>query len=68
MYYIPDSFIYSQVCVGLGFGALGAVLWTALLLCQTANDVHTAKIIMMLSQVYTYTYNYSQTNIHIYVK
>ena len=37
--------------VGEGFEALGAVLWTTLSHCQSENDIHTASVIMMLSQV-----------------
>ncbi len=37
--------------LGGGFDALGIVLWTALSYCQLENDIRTAKVIMMLSQV-----------------
>ena len=39
-----------QVNVGESFGALGAVLWATLDQCALHNDIHNAKIIMMLSQ------------------
>ena len=38
--------------MGDGFDALGAALWTALNYCQAENDVHNAKVIMMLSQTF----------------
>jgi hypothetical protein len=40
-----------KVDVGVGFMALGAVLWAVLMQCQASNDVHSAKVIMMLIQV-----------------
>lgn len=52
-----------QVDIADGFDALGLVLWFTLDNCQKNNDVHNAKLIMMLSQVsfhymHTYTYIY----------
>lgn len=47
-----NKFRSTKVDVGRGFTALGVVLWTALLYCQAANDVHCAKIMMMLSQTF----------------
>lgn len=38
--------------MGVGFNALSVLLWATLSTCQKENDVHTAKIIMMLSQVF----------------
>jgi hypothetical protein len=37
--------------MGAGFVILGVVLWDVLDRCKEDNDVHSAKIIMMLSQV-----------------
>lgn len=37
--------------MGPGWLALGKVLWKLLDNCKTENDVHNAKIVMMLSQV-----------------
>lgn len=49
---VLNQFRSRKVDVGLGFTALGAVLWEALSCCAAANDVHTAKIVMMLSQTF----------------
>ena len=38
--------------VGPGYYHLGAVLWVVLLRCLFDNDIHSAKIIMMLSQTF----------------
>ena len=38
--------------MGPGYYHLGAVLWTVLLRCLFDNDIHSAKIIMMLSQTF----------------
>lgn len=46
-----NQFRSRKVDVSGGFDALGVVLWHALARCQTENDVHTAKVLMMLSQV-----------------
>ena len=35
-----------------GFNALASVLWAALTMCSGHNDIHNAKIIMMLSQTF----------------
>ena len=40
-----------QVNVGISYGWLAAVMWLTLDYCHSCNDVHSAKIIMMLSQV-----------------
>ena len=37
--------------LGKGFEALGAVLWATLDHCMADNDVHSAKVVMILSQV-----------------
>jgi hypothetical protein len=43
----------SKKCdVGLAFHALNGVLWQALTECGKHSDVHTAKVIMMLSQTF----------------
>ena len=49
---VLNQFRSRKVDVGPGFTALGAVLWETLSCCATSNDVHTAKIIMMLSQTF----------------
>ena len=40
-----------EVEMGGGFSVLGDVLWNVLDRCKESNDVHSAKVIMMLSQV-----------------
>lgn len=40
-----------QVELGVGFIVLGNILWDALDRCKEDNDVRSAKVIMMLSQV-----------------
>eukprot|EP01032_Pedospumella_encystans_P009944 gene9944-11660_t len=47
-----NQFRSKKVEVGEGFCALGAVLWTTLSHCQAENDIHTASVIMMLSQTF----------------
>ena len=47
-----NQFRSRQVNVGISFGWLGAVLWTALDWCHSCSDIHSAKIIMMLSQTF----------------
>ena len=37
--------------MGLGFSILGTILWNVLDRCKESNDIHSAKVIMMLSQV-----------------
>jgi hypothetical protein len=46
-----NQFRSKKVDLQSGFSALVIVLWTALTYCQRQNDVRTAKVIMMLSQV-----------------
>lgn len=46
-----ESLGFIQVEVGPGWLALGRVLWKLLDNCKIENDVHNAKIVMMLSQV-----------------
>lgn len=46
-----NQFRSRKVELAGGFDALGVVLWKTLTCCQEQNDVHNAKIIMMLSQV-----------------
>jgi hypothetical protein len=48
---VLNQFRSKKVEVGLGFAALGAVVWYLLTKCLHVNDVHNAKIIMILSQV-----------------
>jgi hypothetical protein len=47
-----NQFRSKKVDVGDGFAALGAVLWDLLDQCSLSNDVHSAKVIMMLSQTF----------------
>ena len=47
-----NQFRSKKVEVGAGFPALGAVLWDLLDQCSVSNDVHSAKVIMMLSQTF----------------
>lgn len=49
---VLNQFRSRKVNVGDGFSSLGAVLWEALDCCFASNDVHTAKVIMMLSQTF----------------
>jgi hypothetical protein len=49
-----NQFRSKQVNVGISFGWLGAVLWTVLDFCHGYNDIHSAKIIMMLAQTFYY--------------
>jgi hypothetical protein len=49
---VLNQFRSRKVDVGSGFTSLGAVLWEALDSCTGSNDVHTAKVIMMLSQTF----------------
>jgi hypothetical protein len=46
-----NQFRSRKVELSSGFDALGVVLWNTLTRCQTENDVRTAKVVMMLSQV-----------------
>jgi hypothetical protein len=46
-----NKFRSKQVDVTPGYYYLGAILWAMLENCMQSNDVHSAKIIMMLSQV-----------------
>jgi hypothetical protein len=48
---VLNQFRSKKVEVGLGFAALGAVVWFLLTKCLHVNDVHNAKIVMILSQV-----------------
>jgi hypothetical protein len=48
---VLNQFRSKQVEVGLGFSLLGAVVWYLLTKCLHVNDVHNAKIVMILSQV-----------------
>jgi hypothetical protein len=50
-YLLLSLLFYVKVELSAGFDALGVVLWNALSRCQSENDVRTAKVIMMLSQV-----------------
>ena len=52
---VLNQFRSRKVDVGSGFTSLGAVLWEALDSCTGSNDVHTAKVIMMLSQTFYHT-------------
>lgn len=47
-----NQFRSQKVELTKGFDALGVVLWKTLSKCQDDNDVHTAKIIMMLCQTF----------------
>lgn len=47
-----NQFRSKNVELGEGFPALGAVLWDLLDHCREDNDVHSAKVIMMLSQTF----------------
>ena len=47
-----NKFRSKQVDVGDGYYHLGAVIWECLAHCQSYHDVHSAKIIMMLSQTF----------------
>eukprot|EP01038_Epipyxis_sp_PR26KG_P012593 gene12593-16887_t len=47
-----NQFRSKKVDVGDGFDALAAVLWTTLNYCLHSNDIHNAKVIMMLSQTF----------------
>jgi hypothetical protein len=47
-----NQFRSKKVEVGEGFAALGAVLWDLLDQCSASNDIHSAKVIMMLSQTF----------------
>jgi hypothetical protein len=49
---VLNQFRSRKVDVGSGFSALGTVLWTTLDMCAQQNDVHSASVIMMLSQVF----------------
>ena len=49
---VLNQFRSRKVDVGLGFTALGAIVWETLTCCAANNDVHTAKIVMMLSQTF----------------
>lgn len=51
---VLNQFRSKKVEVGLGFSLLGAVVWYLLTKCLHVNDVHNAKIIMILSQVLFY--------------
>ena len=48
---VLNQFRSKKVEVGPGWTALGKVLWSLLENCHRDNDVHNAKIVMMLSQV-----------------
>jgi hypothetical protein len=48
---VLNQYRSKQVEVGLGFPLLGAVVWFLLTKCLQVNDVHNAKIVMILSQV-----------------
>ncbi len=47
-----NKFRSKQVDVGDGYYHLGAVIWKILSHCQSYHDVHSAKVIMMLSQTF----------------
>jgi hypothetical protein len=47
-----NTFRSKKVDVGAAYHALSAVLWISLDLCCDKNDIHTAKVIMMLSQTF----------------
>ena len=47
-----NKFRSKQVDVGGGYYHLGAVIWKILSHCQSYHDVHSAKVIMMLSQTF----------------
>jgi len=49
---VLNQFRSKKVDIGEGFTALGQVLSHTLDICLDTNDVHTAKIIMMLSQTF----------------
>lgn len=47
-----NTFRSKQVNVGISYGWLAAIMWLALDQSHSCNDVRSAKVIMMLSQVY----------------
>jgi hypothetical protein len=47
-----NQFRSRKVDVGAAYFALAAVLWKTLDCCSEANDIHTSKVIMMLSQTF----------------
>lgn len=53
---VLNQFRSRKVDVGAGFTSLGTVLWTTLDMCQQQNDVHSASVIMMLSQVAAFAF------------